>query len=98
MRSQVHLTICGPSVLDLVQHFVERWNEIKVRKVSADILSLAMSIDCSTVQARYVSRPSSPEARDANALHLGGTTGWLSLTMSMPPLMKQLPVRFQCLY
>ncbi|KAH9830329.1 phospholipase D/nuclease [Rhodofomes roseus] len=32
----VHLTICGPSVLDLVQHFVERWNEIKRRKYSHD--------------------------------------------------------------
>ncbi|KAH9914591.1 phospholipase D/nuclease [Fomitopsis serialis] len=32
----VHLTICGPSVLDLVQHFMERWNEIKRRKYSHD--------------------------------------------------------------
>ncbi|KZT05728.1 phospholipase D/nuclease [Laetiporus sulphureus 93-53] len=30
----VHMTTCGPVVLDLVQHFVERWNEIKKRKYS----------------------------------------------------------------
>ncbi|CAK5267179.1 unnamed protein product [Mycena citricolor] len=28
----VHMTICGPVVLDVVQHFTERWNEIKKRK------------------------------------------------------------------
>ena len=27
------MTLVGPSVLDVVQHFVERWNEIKKRKV-----------------------------------------------------------------
>lgn len=31
---QVHMTIDGPVVLDIVQHFVERWNEVKHRKVS----------------------------------------------------------------
>ncbi|PVG02432.1 phospholipase D/nuclease [Serendipita vermifera] len=29
---QVHMTLVGPVVLDLVQHFVERWNELKLRK------------------------------------------------------------------
>jgi phospholipase D1/2 len=33
MRAQVHMTLAGPAVLDIVQHFVERWNEIKKRKV-----------------------------------------------------------------
>ncbi|KAK7030848.1 hypothetical protein VNI00_013956 [Paramarasmius palmivorus] len=28
----VHMTFTGPAVLDVVQHFVERWNEIKKRK------------------------------------------------------------------
>ncbi|EMD36120.1 hypothetical protein CERSUDRAFT_116030 [Gelatoporia subvermispora B] len=28
----MHMTLTGPVVLDLVQHFVERWNEIKRRK------------------------------------------------------------------
>lgn len=28
------MTIDGPVVLDIVQHFVERWNEVKHRKVS----------------------------------------------------------------
>lgn len=27
------MTFVGPCVLDVVQHFVERWNEIKHRKV-----------------------------------------------------------------
>ena len=27
------MTIDGPVVLDIVQHFVERWNEVKTRKV-----------------------------------------------------------------
>ena len=30
---QVHMTFEGPAVLDISQHFVERWNEIKKRKV-----------------------------------------------------------------
>ncbi|KAI0804784.1 phospholipase D [Irpex lacteus] len=32
----VHMTLCGPAVLDIVQHFVERWNEIKRRKYRND--------------------------------------------------------------
>jgi phospholipase D1/2 len=27
------MTINGPVVLDIAQHFIERWNEIKKRKV-----------------------------------------------------------------
>jgi phospholipase D1/2 len=30
---QVHMTIDGPVILDIVQHFIERWNEVKHRKV-----------------------------------------------------------------
>ncbi|KAH8091773.1 phospholipase D/nuclease [Cristinia sonorae] len=32
----VHMTLCGSAVLDIVQHFVERWNEIKKRKYRND--------------------------------------------------------------
>ncbi|PFH53623.1 hypothetical protein AMATHDRAFT_137275 [Amanita thiersii Skay4041] len=32
----VHATFVGPAVLDLVQHFVERWNEVKKRKYRDD--------------------------------------------------------------
>ncbi|EJT97673.1 phospholipase D [Dacryopinax primogenitus] len=32
----VHLTFSGPAVLDVVQHFVERWNEIRHRKYHHD--------------------------------------------------------------
>jgi phospholipase D1/2 len=28
----IHMTLSGPVVLDIVQHFIERWNEIKRRK------------------------------------------------------------------
>jgi phospholipase D1/2 len=31
-----HMTIDGPVVLDIVQHFVERWNEVKLRKYKDD--------------------------------------------------------------
>ncbi|KAI0028033.1 phospholipase D/nuclease [Vararia minispora EC-137] len=32
----VHMTLVGPVVLDIVQHFTERWNEIKKRKYAKD--------------------------------------------------------------
>ncbi|KAH9926358.1 phospholipase D/nuclease [Amylocystis lapponica] len=32
----VHMTFVGPVVLDVVQHFIERWNEIKRRKYKDD--------------------------------------------------------------
>ncbi|THG95529.1 hypothetical protein EW145_g7942, partial [Phellinidium pouzarii] len=32
----IHMTIAGDVVLDIVQHFVERWNEIKKRKYKDD--------------------------------------------------------------
>jgi hypothetical protein len=33
------MTLTGPVVLDIAQHFTERWNEIKKRKVSGYIHS-----------------------------------------------------------
>ena len=32
----VHMSLVGPVVLDIVQHFVERWNELKKRKYQND--------------------------------------------------------------
>ncbi|KAI0310875.1 phospholipase D/nuclease, partial [Amylostereum chailletii] len=32
----VHMTLVGPVVLDIVQHFTERWNEVKKRKYKDD--------------------------------------------------------------
>ena len=32
-RFQTHMTIEGPVVLDIVQHFVERWDLVKLQKV-----------------------------------------------------------------
>ncbi len=41
----VHMSLTGPVVLDIVQHFVERWNEIKKRKYRNDaFVSLSMCI------------------------------------------------------
>lgn len=34
------MTLAGPSVLDIVQHYVERWNEIKKRKVLSPFFNL----------------------------------------------------------
>ena len=31
------MTICGTVVLDICQHFIERWNEIKKRKVMSSM-------------------------------------------------------------
>ncbi|CAL1702944.1 unnamed protein product [Somion occarium] len=33
----VHMTVCGPVILDIAQHYVERWNEIKKRKYREDV-------------------------------------------------------------
>ncbi|KAJ7101469.1 phospholipase D [Mycena belliarum] len=40
----VHMTLAGPAVLDIVQHFTERWNEIKKRKYRdrANVVWLAL--------------------------------------------------------
>ncbi|KAF7311749.1 Phospholipase [Mycena indigotica] len=40
----VHMTLTGPVVLDIVQHFTERWNEIKKRKYQdqANVVYLAL--------------------------------------------------------
>lgn len=34
------MTICGSVVLDICQHFIERWNEIKRRKVRVELSGL----------------------------------------------------------
>ncbi|KAK0243927.1 phospholipase D [Armillaria nabsnona] len=51
----VHMSLSGPVVLDIVQHFVERWNEIKKRKYrdKADIdwLSLPHDVDAAPNEA-----------------------------------------------
>lgn len=49
MLYKVHMTIAGDSVLDVVQHFVERWNEIKRRKVSLIYSSSELFLIYSTV-------------------------------------------------
>ncbi|KAF5368099.1 hypothetical protein D9758_004381 [Tetrapyrgos nigripes] len=51
----VHMTLTGPCVLDIVQHFVERWNEIKKRKYreSSDVdwLSFPHNVQASPNEA-----------------------------------------------
>jgi phospholipase D1/2 len=51
----VHMTLTGPVVLDIVQHFTERWNEIKKRKyrekAEAPWLALPHNIDAAPNEA-----------------------------------------------
>lgn len=41
----VHVTLLGPAVQDIVHHVVERWNEIKIRKVLSVTLKLKLITD-----------------------------------------------------
>ena len=41
----VHMTLTGEAVLDIVQHFVERWNEVKKRKVRTYFISTIIAAD-----------------------------------------------------
>jgi len=34
------MTVCGTVVLDICQHFIERWNEVKKRKVNFSLYNL----------------------------------------------------------
>ncbi|THH14594.1 hypothetical protein EW146_g5764 [Bondarzewia mesenterica] len=36
VKDYTHMTLSGPVVLDIVQHYVERWNEVKNRKYKDD--------------------------------------------------------------
>ncbi|KAF9027624.1 phospholipase D/nuclease [Hymenopellis radicata] len=51
----VHMSLTGPVVLDIVQHFVERWNEIKKRKYrndeKVDWLSLPHDVEAAPNEA-----------------------------------------------
>ncbi|THU96802.1 phospholipase D/nuclease [Dendrothele bispora CBS 962.96] len=51
----VHMTLTGPCVLDIVQHFTERWNEIKKRKYreskNVDWLALPHNVQASPNEA-----------------------------------------------
>uniref|UniRef100_A0A0W0EW24 Phospholipase n=1 Tax=Moniliophthora roreri TaxID=221103 RepID=A0A0W0EW24_MONRR len=51
----VHMTFTGPAVLDVVQHFVERWNEIKKRKYrdrdNVDWLALPHNVEVAPNEA-----------------------------------------------
>ncbi|EUC55943.1 phospholipase D, partial [Rhizoctonia solani AG-3 Rhs1AP] len=54
----VHMTLIGPVVLDIVQHFVERWNEIKNRKYAnrEDVDWLALPHDTDAEPEQPVAR------------------------------------------
>lgn len=39
------MTLAGSAVLDIAQHFVERWNEIKKRKVGKEVLITEYSLN-----------------------------------------------------
>ncbi|KAL0948426.1 hypothetical protein HGRIS_011005 [Hohenbuehelia grisea] len=63
----VHMTISGTAVLDVVQHFVERWNEIKKRKYrnkeEYDWLALPHHVDVAPNEA-VVRHPHREKWRD----------------------------------
>ncbi|QRW15556.1 phospholipase [Rhizoctonia solani] len=50
----VHMTLIGPVVLDIVQHFIERWNEVKLRKYkkrpNVDWLALPHNVEAEPEQ------------------------------------------------
>lgn len=48
------MTINGPVVLDISQHFIERWNEIKKRKV-LDRFHLTHFIEYATLTVKSLS-------------------------------------------
>ena len=52
----VHMTLVGPVVLDIVQHFTERWNEIKKRKVRRAVSSAHTELTLRTVRERHTVR------------------------------------------
>lgn len=51
----IHMTLTGPVVLDISQHFIERWNEVKERKYKEDSryewLSLPHDVDAAPDEA-----------------------------------------------
>ena len=58
----VHMSLVGPVVLDIVQHFVERWNELKKRKYHNDPRYdwLALPHDIEVAPNEPVARTSPP--------------------------------------
>ncbi|KAJ6632257.1 phospholipase D/nuclease [Mycena sp. CBHHK59/15] len=54
----VHMTLSGPVVLDIVQHFTERWNEIKKRKYreKAEVVWLALPHNIAAAPNEAVAR------------------------------------------
>jgi hypothetical protein len=80
------MTFTGPVVLDVCQHFVERWNEIKKRKVSclpeylrSFELTDFMCISIATNRKSLVDMPRIPAELQDNPA--GGGLGWRYLMM-----------------
>ncbi|KZT03359.1 uncharacterized protein LAESUDRAFT_716193 [Laetiporus sulphureus 93-53] len=79
----VHMTACGPVMLNLVQHFVERWNEIKKCKMngSLDMLLTFPVADMSGLPSHMMSTrhlmrllPSFPSMRPERRLSAASLT------------------------
>jgi phospholipase D1/2 len=76
-----HMTLAGPAVLDIVQHFTERWNEIKKRKYKDDTRYdwLALPHDVAAAPGEAVARHPHREMwhaigrRYKQRFHLGDT-------------------------
>jgi phosphatidylserine/phosphatidylglycerophosphate/cardiolipin synthase-like enzyme len=76
----VHMTLIGPVVLDIVQHFIERWNEVKLRKVRLLLIIHlhALTLRCSTRSERMYLILCRDRADD----DIGTLTGWRFPTTS----------------
>ena len=93
----VHMTLTGEAVLDIVQHFVERWNEVKKRKVRTYFISTIIAADAcplsvpgGSVRVPFLSSIHPYSSRTRNT---GDTTGSRSRTTSRRPLTRPSRVR-----
>lgn len=50
------MTLKGPAVLDIVQHFTERWNEIKYRKVCSIVISGKLGVETCALNSTGLTR------------------------------------------
>jgi hypothetical protein len=85
---QVHMTLVGPVVLDIVQHFTDRWNEIKRRKVSRPCDGRKIHvIDTCLVSIRHVGQFSAKPERRIFIVYR--RYAWLALPHPVPETFRE---------
>ena|SRR5258705_14013151 len=77
------MTLEGPVVLDISQHFVERWNEIKKRKVNFDIQYSLHDDDIAHSSTKLKSwyllnHHISPHIKGVSNISVTSTVSWLA--------------------